>query len=94
MEAYVHGVSTREVDDLVKAVGAASEISKSEVSRICADLDRDLGAFRDRPLDHTGFPYVFVDATYLKGRVRGRVVSRAARTSSAHGVAPDEPAAC
>jgi mutator family transposase len=77
MEAYVHGVSTRKVDDLVKALGAASGISKSEVSRICAELDRDLDVFRARPLDHVGFPYVFVDATYLKGRVRGRVVSRA-----------------
>jgi putative transposase len=77
MEAYVHGISTRKVDDLVKALGAASGISKSEVSRICGELDRDLDAFRARPLDHIGFPYVFVDATYLKGRVRGRVVSRA-----------------
>ena len=77
MEAYVHGVSTRKVDDLVKALGAASGISKSEVSRICAELDRDLGAFRDRPLDHVAFRYVFLDATYIKGRVRGRVVSRA-----------------
>ena len=77
MEAYVHGVSTRKVDDLVKALGVASGISKSEVSRICGELDRDLKAFRDRPLDHVEFPYVFVDATYVKGRVRGRVVSRA-----------------
>jgi transposase-like protein len=77
MEAYVHGVSTRKVDDLVKALGAAAGISKSEVSRICSELDRDLKAFRDRPLDHISFPYVFLDATYVKGRVRGRVVSRA-----------------
>jgi putative transposase len=77
MEAYVHGISTRKVDDLVKALGAASGISKSEVSRICAELDRDIDAFRGRPLDHVGFPYVFVDATYLKGRIRDRVVSRA-----------------
>jgi transposase-like protein len=77
MEAYVHGVSTRKVDDLVKALGVASGISKSEVSRICSELDRDLKAFRDRPLNHIEFPYVFLDATYLKGRVRGRVVSRA-----------------
>jgi putative transposase len=77
MEAYVHGVSTRKVDDLVKALGVASGISKSEVSRICAELDRDLTAFRDRPLGHVEFPYVFLDATYVKGRVRGRVVSRA-----------------
>ena len=77
MESYVHGVSTRKVDDLVKALGAASGISKSEVSRICAGLDRELEEFRNRPLDHVGFPYVFCDATYVKGRVRGRVVSRA-----------------
>ena len=77
MEAYVHGVSTRKVDDLVDALGAASGISKSEVSRICAELDAEMDAFRDRPLDHVEFPYVFVDATYVKGRVGGRVVSRA-----------------
>ncbi len=77
MEAYVHGVSTRKVDDLVQALGVASGISKSEVSRICGELDRDLKAFRERPLDHTEFVYVFCDATYVKGRVRGRVVSRA-----------------
>ena len=77
MEAWVHGVSTRKVDDLVTALGVASGISKSEVSRICAELDRDLDAFRNRRLDHTAFPYVFADATYVKGRVNGRVVSRA-----------------
>ena len=77
MEAYVHGVSTRKVDDLVKALGVGAGISKSEVSRICGELDRDLKAFRDRPLDHVEFVYVFCDATYVKGRVRGRVVSRA-----------------
>ena len=77
MEAYVHGVSTRKVDDLVKALGVAAGISKSEVSRICSELDGDLKAFRDRPLDHAEFVYVFLDATYVKGRVRGRVVSRA-----------------
>ena len=76
MEAWVHGVSTRKVDDLVKALGAASGISKSEVSRICAELDRDLEAFRGRRLEGE-FPYVFCDATYVKARVRGRVVSRA-----------------
>jgi putative transposase len=77
MEAYVHGVSTRKVDDLVKALGVGSGISKSEMSRICADLDEGLEAFRGRPLDHAQFVYVFCDATYVKGRVRGRVVSRA-----------------
>lgn len=50
MEAYLHGVSTRKVDDLVKALGADSDISKSEVSRICADLDGEVAAFRDRSL--------------------------------------------
>jgi transposase-like protein len=63
MEAYVHGVSTRKVDDLVKAMGAASGISKSEVSRICSELDRDLDGSRNRRLDHVEFPYVFADAT-------------------------------
>lgn len=77
MEAWVHGVSTRKVDDLVAALGVGSGISKSEVSRICAELDRDLDAFRNRRLDHVEFPYVFADATYVKGRVNGRVVSRA-----------------
>ena len=77
MEAYLHGVSTRKVDDLVKALGADSGISKSEVSRICADLDDEVGAFRDRPLDDIAFPYVFLDATYCKARVNRRVVSQA-----------------
>ncbi len=66
MEAYLHGVSTRKVDDLVKALGADSGISKSEVSRICADLDGEVNAFRDRSLAGQRFPYVFVDATYCK----------------------------
>jgi putative transposase len=77
MEAYVHGVSTRKVDDLVAALGLESGISKSEVSRICAGLDEQLGAFRSRSLAHIEFPYVFLDATYLKGRVNHQVVSRA-----------------
>jgi transposase-like protein len=77
MEAYVHGTSTRKVDDLVKALGVDSGISKSEVSRICAELDHEVAAFRSRSLAHTNFPYLFVDATYLKARVDGRVVSRA-----------------
>ena len=77
MEAYVHGTSTRKVDDLVKALGVEAGISKSEVSRICAELDAEVAAFRSRSLAHTGFPYLFLDATYLKARVDGRVVSRA-----------------
>ena len=72
MEAYVHGVSTRSVDDLVVALGADSGISKSEVSRICAQLDEVVGAFRTRPLDHIGFPYVYLDATYLHVRNKPR----------------------
>jgi putative transposase len=77
MEAYLHGVSTRKVDDLVKALGADTGISKSEVSRICADLDAEVGAFRDRSLAEQQFPYVFLDATYCKARVNRRVVSQA-----------------
>jgi putative transposase len=77
MEAYLHGVSTRKVDDLVKALGADSGISKSEVSRICAGLDEEVAAFRDRSLADQGFPYVFLDATYCKARVNRRVVSQA-----------------
>ena len=77
MEAYVHGVSTRSVDDLVKALGSDTGVSKSEVSRICADLDLQLTAFRTRPLGHTRFPYVYLDATYCKARVNHQIVSRA-----------------
>jgi len=68
MEAYVHGISTRSVDDLVEAMGVEAGISKSEVSRICAGLDQTVGAFRTRPLDHVAFPYVWLDATYLHVR--------------------------
>ena len=77
MEAYVHGVSTRKVDDLVGALGMASGISKSEVSRICAELDEAVGAFRTRPLDHIEFPYVYLDATYLHVRDDHHVTSKA-----------------
>ena len=75
--AWVEGVSTRKVDDLVKALGCESGISKSSVSRICTDIDEAVGAFLNRPLDHTWFPYLFVDATYLDVRVGHRVVSQA-----------------
>jgi putative transposase len=77
MEAYVPGVSTRQVDDLVRSLGVDSGISRFEVSRICAELDREMEGFRTRQVDHVAFPYLFCDATYVKGRVRGRVVSRA-----------------
>jgi putative transposase len=77
MEAYVHGVSTRKVDDLVAALGVDTGISKSEVSRICAGLDEQVAAYDTRPLDHCAFPYLFLDATYRKARLNGRVVSQA-----------------
>ena len=77
MEAYVHGVSTRSVDDLVAAMGVQSGVSKSEVSRICAGLDTEIEAFRTRSLAHTQFPYVFCDATFCKVRVGAHVVSQA-----------------
>jgi transposase-like protein len=77
MEAYVHGVSTRKVDDLVQALGVASGISRSEVSRICAELDTQLGVFRGRSLAGVAYPYVFLDATYCKARVNHQVVSQA-----------------
>jgi len=84
-EAYVHGVSTRKVDDLVRALGIDG-LSKSEVSRICAELDTAVEAFRARPL--TGeYPYVWVDATYHKVRVDGRVTSQA--TVVAIGISSD-----
>ena len=79
MEAYVNGVSTRSVDDLVAALGVDTGISKSEVSRICAGLDERVAAFRNRTLGHIGFPYVYLDATYINVRddALGQVVSRA-----------------
>lgn len=77
MEAYLHGVPTRKVDDLVKALGVDTGISKSEVSRICADLDEEVAAFRGRSLKADAYPYVFLDATYCKARVNRHVVSQA-----------------
>ena len=75
--AWIEGVSTRKVDDLVKALGNESGISRSTVSRICKDIDEGVHEFLSRRLDHTWFPYLFVDATYLDVRVGHRVVSRA-----------------
>ena len=79
MEAYVSGVSTRNVDDLVTAMGIDTGISKSEVSRICERLDVRVNAFRNRTLGHVEFPYVYLDATYVHVRddALGQVVSRA-----------------
>ncbi|MFI8664770.1 IS256 family transposase [Rhodococcus qingshengii] len=69
MEAYVHGVSTRNVDDLVTALGVESGISKSQVSRICVGLDIEIARFRERTLTHTSFPYIVLDANVLHGRI-------------------------
>jgi len=74
-EAYVHGVSTRKVDDLVQALGMTG-ISRSAVSRLCMELDADIQRFRSRKLEGE-YPYVWLDATYLKVREDSRVRSMA-----------------
>lgn len=75
-EACDHGVSTRSVDDLVKAMGA-SGVSKSQVSRLLAEIDERVNAFLTRPIEGE-WPYLWIDATYLKVREGGRIVSTAA----------------
>src|SRR5881409_3707839 len=75
-EAWIGGVSTRRVDDLVQAMGL-SGISKSQVSKLCKDIDERVNAFLDRPLSGE-WPYLWLDATYLKQRDGGRIVSVAA----------------
>jgi len=72
-EAYIQGISTRSVDDLVKAMGMTG-ISKSQVSRLCADIDERVHAFLERPIEGD-WPYVWIDATYVKVRSAGRIVS-------------------
>src|SRR5436853_686844 len=72
-EAYVQGVSTRSVDDLVQAMGMTG-ISKSQVSRLCAEIDDKVKAFLARPIEGD-WPYLWIDATYLKVRQNGRIVS-------------------
>ena len=72
-EAYVQGVSTRSVDDLVKAMGMTG-ISKSQVSRLCGEIDGKIAAFLERPLEGD-WPYIWLDATYVKARRDGRIVS-------------------
>ena len=72
-EAYVHGVSTRSVDELVKAMGMTG-LSKSQVSRLCAEIDDKVAAFLDRPLEGEWL-YLWLDATYVKVREQGRIVS-------------------
>jgi putative transposase len=72
-EAYIQGISTRSVDDLVKAMGAAG-ISKSQVSRLCQEIDERVKAFLTRPIEGE-WPYLWIDATYVKVRQAGRIVS-------------------
>jgi transposase-like protein len=72
-EAYIQGISTRSVDDLVKAMGM-SGISRSQVSRLCAEIDAKVKAFLDRPIEGD-WPYLWIDATYVKVRQAGRIVS-------------------
>ena len=72
-EAYIQGVSTRSVDELVKAMGMTG-ISKSQVSRLCGEIDERVNAFLNRPIEGD-WPYVWIDATYVKVRASGRIVS-------------------
>ena len=72
-EAYIQGVSTRSVDDLVQAMGGTG-ISKSQVSRLCGEIDERVNAFLDRPIEGD-WPYLWLDATYVKVREAGRIVS-------------------
>jgi putative transposase len=72
-EAYIQGISTRSVDELVKAMGM-SGISKSQVSRLCEEIDEKVQAFLDRPIEGD-WPYIWIDATYVKVRQNGRIVS-------------------
>ena len=72
-EAYVQGISTRSVDDLVKAMGMTG-ISKSQVSRLCAEIDERVKSFLGRPIEGD-WPYLWIDATYVKVREGGRIVS-------------------
>ena len=77
MTAYITGTSTRKVDDLVKALGCDSGVSKSTVSRICTQIDADVAVLRTRRLDHQAFVYVWLDATYVHVRENRHVVSKA-----------------
>ena len=72
-EAYIQGISTRSVDDLVQAMGGTG-VSKSQVSRLCQEIDERVGAFLDRPIEGE-WPYLWIDATYVKARQDGRIVS-------------------
>ena len=71
-EAYIQGISTRSVDDLVRSLGMTG-ISKSQVSRLAAEIDERVDAFLERPIEGS-WPYLWIDATYVKVREAGRIV--------------------
>jgi putative transposase len=86
-EAYIQGVSTRSIDELVKAMGMTG-ISKSQVSRLCGEIDERVNAFLDRPIEGD-WPYLWIDATYVKSREAGRIVAKAVKLPS-----PSTPRGC
>jgi putative transposase len=89
-KAWIQGVSTRKVDDLVQALGMTG-ISKSQVSALCREIDTRVQSFLERPLDGE-WPYVWLDATYLKVRQDGRIVShRVNRRNNRHWRQPGRP---
>lgn len=75
-EAYIQGISTRRVDDLAQTLGL-NGISKSQVSLVCQELDSEVERFRTRPLGEALYPYIWLDATYVKARTNGRVSGQA-----------------
>jgi len=83
MTAYITSTSTRKVDDLVRALGCESGVSKSTESRNCKGIDDEVAVFRSRPLGHVAMPYVYLDATYIKARNNHRVVGRAVVAATA-----------
>ena len=85
-EAYVQGISTRSVDELVKALGMAG-ISKSQVSRLCTEIDERVRSFLERPIEGD-WPYLWIDAPYVKVREAGRIVSAAVTIGSSGAGSP------
>ena len=81
-QCYVEGVSTRRVDDIARSMGLDG-ISKSQVSRVCGELDELVAAWRNRPLDAGPYPFVWLDALSIKVREGGRVVNTAALVATA-----------
>jgi putative transposase len=82
MQCYVEGVSTRRVDDVARAMGVEG-ISKSQVSRICGELDELVAAWRNRPLDAGPYPFVWIDALSMKVREGGRICNTAVLVATA-----------